>query len=87
MKKCYLCRVNKKGGNIMEYTAIIKKTKNGKYIAQCEQIPGAVTQGDTYEEAMENLKDAIELMMETEKKETQKSFIGSKFIRRKIAIL
>lgn len=71
----------------MEYTAIIKKTKSGKYLAQCEQIPGALTQGDTYDEAMENLKDAIELLLETEKKETQKNFQGSKFIRRKIAIL
>ena len=71
----------------MEYTAIIKKTKSGKYLAQCEQIPGALTQGDTYDEAMENLKDAIELCLETEKKETQKNFQGSKFIRRKIAIL
>jgi len=71
----------------MEYTAIIKKTKSGKYIAQCEQIPGALTQGDTYEEVMENIKDAIELMLETEKKETQKTFHDCKFLRRKIAIL
>ena len=71
----------------MEYTVIIKKTKSGKFIAQCEQIPGALTQGDTYEETMENIKDAIELMLETEKKETQKKFQGSKFLRRKVAIL
>lgn len=36
---------------------------------------------------MENLKDAIELVIETEKKETQKSFFGDIFIKRKIAIL
>ena len=71
----------------MEYTAIIKKAKSGKYIAQCEQLPAALTQGDTIEEAMENLKDAIELVIETEKKETQKSFFGDIFIKRKIAIL
>jgi len=50
----------------MEYTAIIKKTKNGWYIAQCEQMPGALTQGRTIEEVKENLKDAINLLLEDE---------------------
>ena len=57
----------------MEYTAIVKKTKSGHYIAQCEQLPAALTQGDTEEEALENLQDAIDLILETEKEETQKS--------------
>ena len=35
----------------MEYTAIIKKMSNGWYFAQCEQLPGAMTQGKTIEEA------------------------------------
>jgi predicted RNase H-like HicB family nuclease len=71
----------------MEYTAIVKKTKSGHYIAQCEQLPAALTQGDTEEEALENLQDAIDLILKTEKEETQKSSKGSKFIQRKIAIL
>ena len=71
----------------MEYTAIVKKTKSGHYIAQCEQLPAALTQGDTEEEAMENLHDAIYLILETETKETQKKSKGNKFIRKKIAIL
>ena len=41
----------------MDYTAIVKKTKSGRYIAQCEQLPAALTQGDTEEEALENLQD------------------------------
>jgi predicted RNase H-like HicB family nuclease len=51
----------------MEYTAIIEKTKNGWYIAQCEQVPGALTQGKTLEEVRENLKEAILLVLEAEK--------------------
>jgi len=51
----------------MEYTAIIKKMENGWYFAQCEQLPGAMTQGKTIEEAKENLKDAILLLLEDEK--------------------
>lgn len=53
----------------MEYKAIITKTKGGHYITQCEQLPAALTQGDTEEEALENLQDAIGLILETEKEE------------------
>ena len=69
----------------MEYTAIIQKTENGWYIAQCEQIPGALTQGRTIEEVQENLKEAIELILESEKEHCQKRFEGVEFMRRKIA--
>jgi predicted RNase H-like HicB family nuclease len=48
----------------MEYTAIIEKGKDGWYVAQCAQIPAAITQGKTIEEAETNLKDAIELVLE-----------------------
>ena len=51
----------------MEYTAIIEKTASGWYIAQCEQVPGALTQGKTLEEVQENLKEAIYLVLESEK--------------------
>ena len=71
----------------MDYTAIVKKTKSGRYIAQCEQLPAALTQGDTEEEALENLQDAIDLILETEKEEKEKASKGNKFIQRKIAIL
>ena len=71
----------------MEYKAIITKTKSGHYIAQCEQIPAALTQGDTEEEALENLQDAIDLILKTEKEEKETTSKGNKFIQRKIAIL
>lgn len=51
----------------MNYTAAIQKTENGRYIAQCEQLSGAISQGDTIEEALENLKDAVSLLLEDEK--------------------
>jgi predicted RNase H-like HicB family nuclease len=54
----------------MEYTAIIEKGKNGWYVAQCAQIPAAITQGKTIEEAANNLKEAIALVLECEKEES-----------------
>ena len=71
----------------MGYTAIFKKMSNGWYFAQCEQIPGAMTQGETIEEAKENLKDAINLMLEDAKEDFRKACGSKRFIRRKIAML
>jgi len=51
----------------MEYTAVIKKTPDGWWIAQCEQVPGALTQGRTHEEVITNLKEAIILVLEAER--------------------
>ena len=51
----------------MEYTPITKLMSNGWYFAQCEQVPGAMTQGRTVEEALENLKEAIQLVLEAER--------------------
>ncbi len=43
------------------YTVVIEKDEEGIYVASCPTFPGCHTQGDTYEEAMENIKDAINL--------------------------
>jgi predicted RNase H-like HicB family nuclease len=71
----------------MEYTAIFKKQSDGTYFAQCEQMPGAMTQGKTIIEATENLKDAIRLMLIDEMEDFRKSLAKEKFIRRKLAVV
>ncbi|MDR2970741.1 MAG: type II toxin-antitoxin system HicB family antitoxin [Bacteroidales bacterium] len=71
----------------MEYTAIIKEIEDGWYMGQCEQVPGAMTQGQTVEEVKENLKEVIPLILECEKELCQKRHKGEKFIRRQIAVL
>ena len=43
------------------YTIIIEKDADGVYIAPCPALQGCHTQGDSYEEAMKNIKDAINL--------------------------
>jgi len=71
----------------MDYTAIITEVENGWYMGQCEQVPGAITQGKTVEEVEENLQEAVALVLESQKAHCQKSYFGEKFIRRKIAVL
>ena len=71
----------------MEYTAIIKEIEDGWYMGQCEQVPGALTQGRTIEEVKENLKEAIALILEDEKEDFRREHKKERFIHRKIAVL
>jgi len=47
-----------------EFTAIIETAPEGGYWAICPEIPGANGQGETINEAKDNLRQAIELMLE-----------------------
>ena len=71
----------------MEYTAIIEKTEDGWYIAHCAEIPNAHTQGQTIEEAQENLKDAIVLILDCEREIAIKKASKRNVFYRKVAIL
>ena len=42
---------------------IVEKDEDG-YFASCPFLQGCYTQGDTYEEILENIKDAISLHLE-----------------------
>lgn len=48
----------------MKYTIILEKEEEGGYSAQCLELPGAISQGETKEEALRNIKEAIELVLE-----------------------
>lgn len=45
------------------FSIVIEKDKNG-YFAFCPELQGCYSQGDTYEEAFRNIKDAIKLHVE-----------------------
>jgi len=45
------------------FSAVIEKDSDG-YYAFCPELQGCYTQGDTYEEVLENIKDAIKLYIE-----------------------
>ena len=47
-----------------ELTAIIEKATEGGYWAICPEVPGANEQGESIEEAKENLKLAIQMIFE-----------------------
>ena len=48
----------------MKITVTIDRYEDGVWIAECPSIPGCVSQGDTKDEALANVKEAIELCIE-----------------------
>ncbi len=38
--------------------------EDGWYVVQCVELPGAISQGQTRAEALANIKEAIELLLE-----------------------
>jgi predicted RNase H-like HicB family nuclease len=47
-----------------ELTAIIEEAPEGGYWAVCAEVPGANGQGESIEEAKQNLREAIRLIFE-----------------------
>ncbi len=46
------------------FTGKFRRGESGWWIAYCEEVPEARTQGETLEEARENLQDAIAFVLE-----------------------
>lgn len=44
----------------MRFVVTVERDENGVYVVECPAIPGCVSQGATEEEALENIRDAIE---------------------------
>jgi len=44
----------------MKYRIVIEQDEDGIFVAQCPVLPGCVSQGNTRQEALQNIQDAIE---------------------------
>ena len=65
------------------FTAVYRKVPEG-YIGFIEELPGANTQGATLEEARENLKEAVELVIEANRALAKEWSEGEEIFREKI---
>ena len=43
----------------MQYRILIEQDENGIFVAECPSLPGCVSQGNTREEAITSIRDAI----------------------------
>ncbi|PIZ64297.1 hypothetical protein CO051_05670 [Candidatus Roizmanbacteria bacterium CG_4_9_14_0_2_um_filter_39_13] len=56
---------------VLEYSAVLQEEEAGGYSAWVPSLPGCASQGDTVEEAMKNIQEAIELYLEFDTEEPQ----------------
>ncbi|MEX2739330.1 MAG: type II toxin-antitoxin system HicB family antitoxin [Candidatus Wukongarchaeota archaeon] len=63
-----------------EFDVVIIEDETGGYVAFVPALPGCHTQGDTLEELMTNAKEAIDLYMETLKKEEKKDILQQRVV-------
>jgi predicted RNase H-like HicB family nuclease len=47
----------------------VPESDGGGFTAYTEELPGAISEGDTLEEARENLRDAIEMIQKIKKEQ------------------
>lgn len=69
---------------ILKYTVIFEPAEEGGYVVTVPSLPGCITEGDTLEETMEMVKDAITCYIASLKKhhepvpeETKPSFVST----------
>lgn len=71
------------------FTAVyeeVAEAEGGGYVAYVEELPGAISEGDTLEDARRNLKDAIEQLLEANRELTGKARTNTRVTREKITV-
>ena len=49
----------------MRLRVVLEPSEDGGYTVYVPSLPGCISEGDTREEALENIREAIELYLET----------------------
>jgi predicted RNase H-like HicB family nuclease len=68
-----------------EFTAVFRRVSEG-YVAFVEELPGANTQGATLEEARENLREAVQLILEANRALAEEELEGIDTIRESLKV-
>jgi predicted RNase H-like HicB family nuclease len=43
----------------MKFSILIEQDEDGRYVVECTDLPGCMTEGETLKEAIENINEAI----------------------------
>jgi predicted RNase H-like HicB family nuclease len=72
----------------LNITAVFVEVPEGGYAAYVEEIPGVNTQGESLDEAKFNLKEALTMVLETNKILAQKNYTqGYRSIRESVELI
>ena len=69
----------------LELSAVFRRVPLG-YVAYVEELPGANTQGETLDEARENLREAVELIVESNRTLARQDAAGADVIRETLSV-
>ena len=70
----------------MEYTIIIHTAEESGYWAEVPALPGCFSQGETFEETLKNIREAIDLHIEVLQEEGQEIPADEGFIISRIPV-
>jgi len=64
----------------------VPQSEGGGYTAYTEELPGAISEGDTLDEARDNLRDAIKILLEANREVARKPVPGHDVVREPITV-
>jgi predicted RNase H-like HicB family nuclease len=62
--------MKQKKTKILEYNVVFTQEEEGGYSCYVPDLPGCISQGETFEKAVSNIREAIELYLEDADKDT-----------------
>ncbi|WP_456328420.1 type II toxin-antitoxin system HicB family antitoxin [Archaeoglobus sp.] len=62
----------------MKFKVVLEEAEEGGYVVYVPSLPGCVSQGETKEEALENIKEAIEVYLDIDDAEIEAEIRGKK---------
>jgi predicted RNase H-like HicB family nuclease len=71
----------------MKFTAIIEQGENGWFVGQVEEVPAAMSQGQTIEELKSNLLDALRMVLDVNKEITEREYLGKTIIKEELVLI
>lgn len=71
--------------DMFTFTAVFERVDEW-WVAYVEELPGANTQGETLDEARENLKEAVQLIIEANREISKRTSSSSTVIREELLV-
>jgi len=62
----------------MKFKVVLEEAEEGGYVVYVPSLPGCVSQGETKDEALENIKEAIEVYLDIDDAEIEAEIKGKK---------
>lgn len=72
--------MKKRKQKILEYNAVFEEEKEGGFSVWVPELPGCASQGETFDEALANIREAMQLYIEETKKEPSPPSYKKQFV-------